>query len=138
MAYAPPYATALDALNATGNIADNYLAGRLRTVSVADFCDWMEDMEKRPDWAALDIRHPNETRVFQERYPEKWVSIPYVDIRARYAELPGDKTLLIICDAGTRSYEIQRFLESVGMNNTLVLGGGFNVRRRLDLSWWPH
>ncbi|MEJ2690283.1 MAG: FAD-dependent oxidoreductase [Deltaproteobacteria bacterium] len=137
MAYAPPFATALDALNATGNIADNFLAGRLRTIPVAEFCDWMDDMEKRKDWVALDIRHPNETRIFQERYGNRWLSIPYVDIRARYTELPSDKTLLIICDAGTRSYEIQCFLESVGMPNTLVLGGGFNVIRRLNVSWWP-
>lgn len=138
MAYAPPYATALDALNATANIADNFLAGRLRTVSVADFCDWMEDMEKRQDWVALDIRHPNETKVFQERYGSKWLSIPYVDIRARHSELPADKTMVIICDAGTRSYEIQCFLDSIGMNNNLVLGGGFNIMRRLSLSWWPY
>jgi len=138
MAYAPPFATALDALNATGNIADNFLAGRLRTVSIADFCDWMENMEKREEWLALDIRHPSETKVFQERYGDRWISVPYVDIRARYTELPKDKTLLIICDAGTRSYEIQCFLESVGLPDTLVLGGGFNVMRRLDLSWWPY
>lgn len=137
MAYAPPFATALDALNATGNIADNLLAGRLRTVPVADFCDWMEDMGKKEDWVALDIRHPSEAKIFQEQFGNRWFAIPYVDIRARYTELPGDKTMLIICDAGTRSYEIQCFLDSVGMRNTLVLGGGFNIMRRLSLSWWP-
>ncbi|MEW6593997.1 MAG: FAD-dependent oxidoreductase [Thermodesulfobacteriota bacterium] len=138
MAYAPPFATALDALNATANVADNLMAGRLRYVTVRDFLAWMDDFSSRPDWVALDIRHPNETRVFVEKYgAAKWLSVPYVDIRARHQELPKDKTMLIICDAGTRSSEIQVFLDSVGLGNNLVLGGGFNVIRRMGVSWWP-
>jgi hypothetical protein len=46
--------------------------------------------------------------------------------------------LIIICDAGTRSYEIQLFLDSVGLSNSLVLGGGFNVITRLEPHWWPN
>ncbi len=137
MAYAPPFATALDALNATANIADNKAAGRLRTVSVEDFLAWMEDFDARPQWVALDIRHPAETAAFIEKFGDRWIGIPYVEIRERYKELPTDKTLIIICDAGTRSYEIQCFLDSVGMPDSLVLGGGFNIMRRLGVSWWP-
>jgi rhodanese-related sulfurtransferase len=138
MAYAPPFATALDALNATGNVADNLAAGRLRCVCTKDFLSWMTDHETRREWIALDIRHPNEASIFVEKYgAEKWVAVPYIDIRARYRELPADKTMLIICDAGTRSSEIQLFLDSIGMPNTLVLGGGFNVIRRMGVDWWP-
>ncbi|MFC1513073.1 FAD-dependent oxidoreductase [Thermodesulfobacteriota bacterium] len=137
MAYAPPFATALDALNATGNVADNLASGRLRYVSVEDFLAWMDDFADRQDWLALDIRHPKETEPFVKKYNEKWISIPYIDIRNRYQELPKDKTMLIICDAGTRSYEIQTFLDSVDYKNTLVLGGGFNIIRRLGVNWWP-
>ncbi len=138
MAYAPPFATALDALNATANVADNLMAGRLRYVSVKEFLDWMDDFASQPDWVALDIRHPNEAKVFVERFgADKWISVPYVDIRARRQELPKDKTMCIICDAGTRSSEIQIFLDSVGLTNNLVLGGGFNLIRRLGVAWWP-
>jgi NADPH-dependent 2,4-dienoyl-CoA reductase/sulfur reductase-like enzyme/rhodanese-related sulfurtransferase len=137
MAYAPPFSTALDALNAAGNVADNLIAGRLRYVSIEDFLSWMDTFDSEPDWVALDIRHPNETGYFVEKYKEKWVSVPYVEIRNRYQELPKDKTMLIICDAGTRSSEIQVFLDSVGLNNNLVLGGGFNIIRRMGVAWWP-
>lgn len=138
MAYAPPFATALDALNATANVADNLAAGRLRYVSVKEFLGWMDDFASHPDWVALDIRHPNETKVFVEKYgADKWLSVPYVDIRSRYQELPKDKTMLIICDAGTRSSEVQIVLDSVNLTNNLVLGGGFNVIRRLGVAWWP-
>lgn len=136
MAYAPPFATALDALNAAGNVAENLLAGRLRYVSLKDFLDWMDNFELQPDWLALDLRHPNEAQPFVEKYQNQWLAIPYIEIRNRYQELPKDKTLLLICDAGTRSSEIQVFLDSQERSDNLVLGGGFNIIRRMAVSWW--
>lgn len=137
MAYAPPFSTALDALNATANVADNAIAGRLRTLSAEDFLVWMEAPADQPGWIALDIRHPNEAQLFKEAFADRWLTIPYVNIRRRAAEIPSDKTLIIICDAGTRSYEIQCFLDSIGKTNSLVLGGGFNLMRRINVDWWP-
>jgi NADPH-dependent 2,4-dienoyl-CoA reductase/sulfur reductase-like enzyme/rhodanese-related sulfurtransferase len=138
LAYAPPFSTAVDALNATANAADNIVAGRLRTVSIEDFMTWMDTPHAKPDWAALDIRHPKEAAEFTDAFGnDLWKAIPYVNIRSRYQELPGDKMLIIICDAGTRSSEVQIFLDSVGLTSTLVLGGGFNAIRRIGAAWWP-
>jgi len=138
MAYAPPFSTAVDALNATANVADNLAAGRLRTVSIENFLEWMAVPEAEPDWAALDIRHPKEAAEFVQKFgSDLWQAIPYVNVRARYKELPQDKMLIIICDAGTRSSEVQVFLDSMGRKNNLVLGGGFNAIRRIGVDWWP-
>jgi len=138
LAYAPPFSTAVDALNATANVADNIAAGRLRTVSIEDFMNWMDNPQAKPDWAALDIRHPKEAAEFVNSFGnDLWKAIPYVNVRSRYQELPDDKTLIIICDAGTRSSEVQIFLDSVGLTNNLVLGGGFNAIRRIGPDWWP-
>jgi NADPH-dependent 2,4-dienoyl-CoA reductase/sulfur reductase-like enzyme len=137
MAYAPPFATALDALNATANVAENTIAGRLRAVSAEEFLSWMGKPGTQPDWLALDIRHPNEAGPFKEAFADRWLTIPYVNIRSRASEIPTDKTLIIICDAGTRSYEIQRYLDSINNKNSLVLGGGFNLMRRIKVDWWP-
>ncbi|OGR01511.1 MAG: pyridine nucleotide-disulfide oxidoreductase [Deltaproteobacteria bacterium RIFOXYD12_FULL_55_16] len=138
MAYAPPFATALDALNATANVADNLAAGRLRCVSTRNFLNWMDNFSTQPDWVALDLRHPNEAGAFVEKYGrDKWLPVPYIEIRNRYQELPGNRTMLIICDAGTRSSEIQIFLDHAGLTNNLVLGGGFNLIRRMGVAWWP-
>jgi len=138
MAYAPPFATALDALNATANAADNKAADRLRYVSIEDFMAWMDDMDSHPDWMALDIRHPVEVEPFTKKFADRWISIPYIEIRERYGELPSDKELIIICDAGTRSYEVQCFLDSKEKKyRSLVLGGGFNCIRRIGAPWWP-
>ncbi|MBU3914545.1 rhodanese-like domain-containing protein, partial [bacterium] len=66
------------------------------------------------------------------------LSRPYPEMRKRYKELPKDKQLIIICGAGTRSYEVQVFLDSVGdYGNSLVLEGGFMVLRKLGLETIP-
>lgn len=138
LAYAPPFSTAVDALNATANVADNLAAGRLRTLSIEDFLEWMAKPQAKPAWVALDIRHPKEAAEFVQKFgADLWKDIPYVNVRARYKELPDDKTLIIICDAGTRSSEVQVFLDSVDRGNNLVLGGGFNAIRRIGVDWWP-
>ncbi len=67
----------------------------------------------------------------------QWLSLPYDEIRDRFNELPKDRTMIIICNAGSRSYEIQRFLDHQGYRNTLVLGGGINVVRRMSVNWLP-
>jgi rhodanese-related sulfurtransferase len=132
MAYAPPFSAAVDSINAAAFVADNICAGRLRSVNMRRFFEWMDNFSREPDWIALDIRHPREAEVFVEKFgPRKWLAIPYAEVRKRYREIPEDKTLIILCDAGTRSYEIQIFLDHVGRKNSLVLGGGFNVIRRI-------
>ncbi|MDT8335254.1 MAG: FAD-dependent oxidoreductase [Desulfurivibrionaceae bacterium] len=136
MAYAPPFATALDALNATANIADNKAAGRLRTASIDDFMAWMDEQTGNPDWLVLDIRHPAETAAFTDKFGDRWLAIPYIEIRNRYREIPTDKIIIIVCDAGTRSYEVQGILDHHGWKS-LVLGGGFNCIRRIGAAWWP-
>ncbi len=136
LAYAPPFSTAVDVLNAAANTADNLVEGRLKIVSTEDFVDWMDGKTEHPDWIAVDLRHPKEAEPWAEAYPDKWMALVYDQVRANYQSLPGDKTLILICNAGTRSYEIQVFLRSKGLENTLVLPGGLNVIRRLGVSWW--
>lgn len=138
MAYAPPFSSAIDSINAAAYVADNICDGRLRKIPMVSFLAWMQDFSTQPDWVALDIRHPKEAAPFVEKFGEKrWLAIPYNEVRARYRELPVDKTLIILCDAGTRSFEVQSFLRSAGMEKSLVLSGGFNVVRRIGVDWYP-
>ncbi len=136
LAYAPPFSTAVDVLNAAANTADNLVEGRLRVVPTEEFVSWMDGKTEHPDWMAVDLRHPKEAEPWTKAFPEKWTALVYDKVRANYGSLPKDKTLILICNAGTRSYEIQVFLRSKGMDNTLVLPGGLNVIRRLGVSWW--
>ena len=136
MAYSPPFAAAIDSINAAAFVADNLCAGLLRKVDMDRFLAWMNDFDTEPDWVTLDIRHPKEATPYAEKFgPDKWLAIPYNEIRDRYHELPEDKTMIILCDAGTRSFEIQVLLDHVGRNKNLVLSGGFNVIRRIGGDW---
>jgi NADPH-dependent 2,4-dienoyl-CoA reductase/sulfur reductase-like enzyme/rhodanese-related sulfurtransferase len=138
MAYAPPFSAAIDSINAIAYVADNLCDGRLQKTSLDSFLTWMDDFSTEPDWVALDVRHPNEVGPFVEKFgADKWCAIPYNEVRSRYSELPQDKKLIILCDAGTRSFEIQSFLNSVGTHDTLVLSGGFNMLRRMGVDWYP-
>ena len=136
MAYSPPFSSAIDSLNAAAYVADNLCAGLLRTVSMSRFFAWMEDCSTEPDWLALDIRNTLDATPYMEKFgKERWLAVPYPELRARHEEIPADKTLIILCDAGTRSYEAQVFLDHSGKRNSLVLSGGFNVIRRIGADW---
>ncbi len=138
MAYAPPFSAAIDSINAVAYVADNLCDGRLRKVDIDPFLSWMDDFSSKSDWMALDIRHPNETAPCVEKFgTDVWLAIPYNEIRKRYNEIPKDKKMIILCDAGTRSFEIQSFLDSVAYSNTLVLSGGFSMIRRIGIDWYP-
>jgi rhodanese-related sulfurtransferase len=98
----------------------------------------MDDFTAEPDWLALDLRHPQEAQPCVKKFGrDRWAAIPYNEIRKRHVEVPADKTMIIVCDAGTRSYEVQVFLDHVGKRNSLVLSGGFNVIRRIGVDWIP-
>ena len=136
MAYAPPFSTAIDAINAAAYVAENICDGRMRQVYMQDFYAWMADRSLHPDWLVLDVRHPKQADPLVTQFgADLWLSLPYEQVRDRYEELPEDKILIIFCNAGSRSYEIQVFLDSVARRNTLVLQGGFNVIRRMGAPW---
>ncbi|MGQ9744741.1 MAG: FAD-dependent oxidoreductase [Dissulfurimicrobium sp.] len=134
LAYAPPFSTAIDILNAVANVADNLVSDRLKTVGIGNFMAWMEGEEDHPDWAALDLRHPKEAGPLAEKFPDRWIAMPYDKVRGGYQALPKGKTFILICNAGTRSYETQCFLRSVGIDS-LVLPWGLNGIARLGAKW---
>lgn len=138
MAYSPPFSPAIDPINAAAYIADNLCDGRMRQLSVIDFNEWLADPALKPDWLAVDVRHEKEAAPFVEKFSSSlWLSLPYDQVRERYQELPKDKTLIIVCNAGSRSFEVQVVLDSCGLGNNLVLPGGMNIIRRMGPDWLP-
>lgn len=136
MAYAPPFSSAIDSINAAAYVAENLCDNRLRKVDLGRFLAWVKDMSIEPDWAILDLRHPLESASFVEKYgADKWFAMEYGQVRARHQELPANKTWIILCNAGTRSYEIQVFLDHLGKFDSMVLCGGLNVISRLGVDW---
>ena len=138
MAYSPPFSSAIDPINAAAYIADNLCDGRMRQITMEEFYAWMADPGTHPNWQVVDVRHPKQATPFVERFGSGlWCSLPYEQVRDRYLELSADKTLILFCNAGSRSFEVQVFLDHVGLTNNLVLPGGFNVIRRMGADWLP-
>lgn len=138
LAYAPPFSAAIDSVNAAAYVAENLCDQRLRKIDIRDYFAYMENMSSQPDWVMLDVRHVQQAAPYVEKFgSDRWISLPYDEMRDRYRELPENKTMIIICNAGSRSYEIQRFLDHEGYDNSFVLAGGINVVRRMNVSWLP-
>lgn len=136
MAYAPPFSTAIDALNSAAYVADNLCDNRLRQMRIPAFLEWIEDLTSHPDWLVVDVRHAKEAEPLVARFGEKvWKSIPYDQMRARYTELPENTTYIFFCNAGSRAYEVQIFLDSIGRNSSFILPGGSNALRRIGVDW---
>jgi NADPH-dependent 2,4-dienoyl-CoA reductase/sulfur reductase-like enzyme/rhodanese-related sulfurtransferase len=135
--YAPPFSTAIDILNATANVSDNVVSGRVRSIDIEEFISWMDGNETHPDWLVIDLRHPADAARFIEKFPDRWQLMLYDKFREEYEQLPKDKMLILTCNAGAKAYEVQCFLDSVDIKKTVVLPGGLNVIRNLGVDWWP-
>ncbi|WP_029896257.1 FAD-dependent oxidoreductase [Desulfohalovibrio reitneri] len=120
--YAPPYASAMDIVNACANALENVLAGRNTPMDAEEFLEKFHKGEIQ----ALDVRPEGPpSRACSEAFGSCWTAIPQEDLAGRLDEVPEgeDKPLAIICNSGLRSYESQCYLTSEGRNAPHVQGG---------------
>lgn len=132
IAYAPPFASAMDILNALGNAAENILAGKNRVIEAEVFADWWH---KRASKATLflDCREWGNAEPFVGKYPDVWKSVPQGQLRTRLSEVPRDKRIVLICNTGVRSYEAQITLDQSGIRDTYNLQGGMAALKKWGL-----
>lgn len=73
------------------------------------------------DAVLIDVREPDE---FLPRHAHGAVNIPMSEFIARIAETPRDRDALIICEHGTRSANVVRYLMRQGYTRTINVDGG--------------
>lgn len=129
--YSPPFSSAMDIVNAVANAAENILEGRSKTLTPAEFAALWEGPER--DFLVLDCRGLANAESFLEKYPDVWKNIPQDELRARMAEVPADKRIILVCNAGSRSYEAQITLENAGITGTLNIQGGVAAIRKTGM-----
>jgi rhodanese-related sulfurtransferase len=78
----------------------------------------------------VDTNAPKAAAPYVERYPGRWVNIPYQQLPGRLAELPRERTLVTICDSGIRSFESQVVLSANGFPRAFAMEGGLNILKR--------
>ncbi len=131
LAYSPPFAAAMDALNALGNVAGNLLDGLYRRMTVGAALEALRDPAS--DLLFLDLNAPRAAAPYLARYPGRWANIPYEQLSGRLDELPRERTIVTLCDSGIRSFESQVLLAAHGFPKAYALEGGYNLLKRLGI-----
>ncbi len=126
--YSPPFSSSMDIINAAANAAENILDGRSITMSITEFAAEWNDPQR--NFEILDCRGQANARPFLDKHPEIWKNIPQDELQVRLDEVPRDKPLILVCNAGGRSYESQIALEAAGIHGTRNLQGGVAAIRR--------
>ena len=78
------------------------------------------------DILLLDVREPQE---YREGHIRGAINLPWNSgvLREKYASLPKDKPIIVICRSGGRSAAASAFLEEQGYDQILNMIGGMNA-----------
>jgi len=118
LAYAPQYGTGKDAVNIAGYTAANIVEGDIAVFHAEEVEDRVRD-----GGFLLDVRTAGE---FRRGHLEGATNVPIDEVRNRLAEIPKDRTLLVYCLTGIRSYYVCRILTQLGYK-AMNLSGGYMV-----------
>ena len=88
-----------------GYIAENMLAGRMKTVYLHDLAEGKDDV------FILDVRENWEV---EKGKIEGSCHIPLGSLRDRLQELPKDKDIIVVCQIGQRAYVASCILQQRG------------------------
>lgn len=131
VAYAPPFASAMDAVNTVANVADNLVSGRFKGITGDEFMELWHDRNKNGIFF-IDMRPPKGSKPIEEKYPE-WHGIPLEELKGRLNEIPRDRPVAIICNSGARAYEGLQMLARNGITNTVNSMGGMQAVGKMGL-----
>lgn len=114
LSYAPPYSSAKDPVNIAGMSAQNILDGLYKPA-------FFEDIKNS---VLIDVRVEE---MFNTKTIDGAISVPAVQMRKRFNEVPRDKKVILFCNRGFTSYVAIRILNQLGFNNLYSLCGGINL-----------
>jgi len=123
LAYAPPFGSAMDVLNAAANAAENILVGRCAPIQPVEFIRLWENRAQE-NLLCIDTREWGNAEPYVTKHPEYWKNIPQGQIKDRLDEIPKDKKIVLLCNTGGRSYESQVILRHAGFMEPVNLQGG--------------
>ena len=115
IAYAPPFASAKDAINMVGYVAENMQNGYIQLMLPDEY------QQIKDHVITLDVRENDERKA---GYIEGSYHIPYGELIHRYQEIDPKQTVVIYCAVGVRAYNCARILMQRGYQKVYVLSGG--------------
>jgi rhodanese-related sulfurtransferase len=115
---------AMDLVLTAANVMRNKLDGLFPSISPLELRDRL--LAADPPFL-LDVRQSTEYGQVRFRASRH---IPLGNLRGRLHELPHDRTIVVVCSLGLRSYEAARVLKTHGFDDVLALDGGLEA--------WPY
>ena len=131
--YSPPYSSAMDIVNVGANSLQNILDGLNQPIFPQELLANFPQQEG----VVLDVRAPDQAKPGLDKYGQRWVNIPLEQIPERINELPKDIPIYVYCNTGTRSYEVQRYLNEMGWDKARGVQGAYAVLKDLDPDFDP-
>jgi NADPH-dependent 2,4-dienoyl-CoA reductase/sulfur reductase-like enzyme/rhodanese-related sulfurtransferase len=131
MAYSPPYGTALDIVNTVANTAENIAEGTNQSISLEEFQHLF--LEAQENVITLDVRGAANAAPFVAHFGERWLNIPQETLKHHFASVPRDQRIILICNAGMRSYEALRQLQAQRFDNAVGLQGGVAALKKAGM-----
>ena len=117
----PPRPLNMTAIEATNRGLASMEWAMLTTTNPVPETD-LNDLERIGSEAlVMDIREPEE---YVYSHVKGAINIPQADLATRLNELPRDRTLVVVCHAGMRSYRAAQFLIQAGYKRVSSLKGG--------------
>lgn len=122
LAYAPPYSSAKDPVNMAGYVIENILEGNVKQAHWDEALKLAESKQAGFDqkYIILDART---TAEYQSGHIENSLNIPLDSLRESLDALASDKTILVYCASGLRSYLACRILMQHGFDCANIAGG---------------
>jgi rhodanese-related sulfurtransferase len=80
----------------------------------------------REDWKDYHVIDTRDADQYKQTHIPGAVNIDWRQVLARRAELPKGKMILLYCNGGTLSAQAAFALKLAGVENVLILQGGFN------------
>ncbi len=88
----------------------------------------VEALETRPrDAVVLDVREPEE---YDHGHIPGAINIPQADLASQLDAVPRDRPLILICQAGIRSFRAAQFLVQQGIDQVVSVKGGTAAWRK--------
>jgi len=125
LAYAPPFATAIDVLIHAATTLENIRLGLAKGITAETVQSRLQAGEK---FNILDVRESEEV----EASPlpiEGTVVISLGDLRERWEEIQTDSLIVTVCGLGIRGYEAACMLQRKGIREVAFLQGGISVSK---------
>jgi SulP family sulfate permease len=92
--------------------------------------DRFQELAGDADTPIFDIREPVE---YERGHVPRAVSLPLRLLPERWHDLPEDRTVLLVCRSGRRSWRALRMLEDFGLSKVYALRGGILAWRAAGL-----